>query len=394
MTEVIPINITSQELGERADRMTRASRFQPVDRVPVTHCLVVRYWLPRIGGSFREYFDDPEAMARLQILGQKWLLENVKNDMGFGPIYVDTQNAQEASALGCETEISESGNIWVHEGWVQTASDLRTLAKIDPLNTGLYARARNYLERMQALSDRYVVRFRDGVEIRPLDNPIITSATMGPFTLAAQLSGATDICMALYDRPEFARELLSIVSEKIIEMMQFAERIQGMDALWVADDYAANLSLGQFREFVLPCLLRIRGHFPRSRFIFHMCGKADHLLSTLTNELRIDEFSLFGYQSDKQLVQEVMGGRVLLVGNVSPINIAFGTPESVIEESLAALRVFGSGDGGFILSDGANVAPESPVENVNALWHAACIFPSNRKEKHSVSADETSDHKA
>lgn len=394
MTEVISIDITSQELKQRADRSARAARFEPVDRVPVTHCLVVRYWLPKIGGVFQEYFDDPEAMARFQILGQKWLLENVKNDMGFGPIYVDNQNAQEASALGCETEIGESGNIWVHEGWVQTETDLKKLAQIDPLTTGLYARAREYRERMLTLAARYVVRLKDGVEMRPLEQPIITSATMGPFTLAAQLAGATEICLALYDRPDFARELLTIVTEKIIVMMRFAQRLQGMDALWIADDYAANLSLDQFREFVLPCLLRIRGHFTHSRFIFHMCGKADHLLFSLADELGIDEFSLFGYQSNKRLVQEIMGGRILLVGNVNPMNIATGTPESVMRESLEALRVFGRGSGGFILSDGANIAPESPVENINAMWHAACKLGPNGQNKPGANGAEIPDFDA
>jgi uroporphyrinogen-III decarboxylase len=391
MPEVISINITSEELRQRGDRLARAARFEPVDRVPVIHCLVVRYWLPKIGGTFREYFDDPEAMARYQILGQKWLLENVKNDMGFGPIYVDTQNAQEASALGCETEIGESGNIWVHEGWVQTETDLKKLAQIDPLTTGLYAQAREYHERMQALAARYVVRLKDGIELRPLEQPTITAATMGPFTLAAQVAGATEICLALYDRPDFARELLAIVTEKIIVMMKFAQRLQGMDALWVADDYAANLSLGQFREFVSPCLQRIRQRFPHSRFIFHMCGKADHLLPTLANDLRIDEFSLFGYQSDKRLVQEIMGGRVLLVGNINPMNIAAGTPESVMQESLEALNVFGRGSGGFILSDGANIAPDSPVENINAMWHAACQFNSTGQNESGINPAEIRD---
>jgi uroporphyrinogen-III decarboxylase len=389
MTNVIPINITSAELQQRSERLARAARFEPVDRVPVIHCLVARYWLPKIGGQFSEYYSDPEAMARYQILGQKWLLENIRNDMGFGPIYVDTQNAQEASALGCETEIGESGNIWVHEGWVQTEKDLSRLGRIDPLTTGLYAHARQYLDRMRTMSDRYAVRFKDGTEIRPLERPTITSATMGPFTVAAQLAGATEICIALYDRPGFARQLLSIVTDKILEMMRFAQRIQGMDALWVADDYAANLSLGQFREFVLPCLLRIRRHFPHSRFIFHMCGKADHLLSTLADELHIDEFSLFGFQSDKRLVQETMGGRILLVGNISPMNIASGTPESVLQESLEALQAFGRGAGGFVLSDGANIAPESPVENVNALWRAACKFGPDKLREPGINSDKT-----
>jgi len=375
MANVIPIDITSEELEQRSRRVAQAKHFEPVDRVPVSLGLYVRYWLPKVGGSFEEYFSDPEAMLRGQLYGQKWVLENIQSDLGLGPIYIDFQNAQDASALGCETEVSEqNGQIWVHEGWVQTEADLQRLRRIDPVRTGLAAKAQEFAERIRALSDRYVVRLRDGVELRPAEKPLLTATTMGPFTVTAEVAGMVQLCTALIERPEYARELLSIVTEKIIQWMTFCQRVQGMDELWIADDYAGNLSPAQFREFVLPCLQRIRSHFPTLHFGFHMCGKVDHLLAILANELRIDEFALFGYQVDKRLVQELMGGRIVLVGNVSPTNIYSGTPETVMAESLEALRVFGRGRGGFILADGANIPPDSPVENINALYRATVQF--------------------
>jgi uroporphyrinogen decarboxylase len=234
---------------------------------------------------------------------------------------------------------------------------------------------------MKEIGDRYVVRLKDGTELHPAANPVITSATMGPFTVACEVAGMADVSLALYERPEWAAELLAVVTDKIIEWMSFVERVQGMSSLWVADDYAGNLSLHQFRQFVLPCLLRIRRAFPGRHFGFHMCGKVDHLLRCLADELGINEFALFGYQVDKQLVQEVMGGRVLLGGNVNPMNIYAGTPESVFEESMAALRVFGRGSGGFILSDGANIPPDSPVENINAMMRASRAFAAEMATK-------------
>jgi uroporphyrinogen decarboxylase len=379
MVNIIPIAITGDELRQRSERVARAAAFEPVDRVPISLCMVVRYWLPKVGGSFAEYFNDPEAMIRGQLYGTKWLLENVESDMGMPGVFVDFQNAQDASALGCETEVGEeSGQIWVHEGWVKTEADLDRLRRLNPTNTGLLAKARVYAERMKEIGDRYVVRLKDGTELHPAANPVITSATMGPFTVACEVAGMADVSLALYERPEWAAELLAVVTDKIIEWMSFVERVQGMSSLWVADDYAGNLSLHQFRQFVLPCLLRIRRAFPGRHFGFHMCGKVDHLLRCLADELGINEFALFGYQVDKQLVQEVMGGRVLLGGNVNPMNIYAGTPESVFEESIAALRVFGRGNGGFILSDGANVPPDSPVENINAMMRASRAFAAER----------------
>ncbi|MBI2942011.1 MAG: hypothetical protein HYY04_16395, partial [Chloroflexi bacterium] len=125
MSEVITIGITSDELSRRAERVARARSFQPVDRVPVLPGLYVRYWLPRIGVSFGEYFSDPEAMLRAQIHGQKWLLENVESDLVFNPIAPDFQNVREAGSLGCEIVAPADDLIWVHEGWVRTEADLR-----------------------------------------------------------------------------------------------------------------------------------------------------------------------------------------------------------------------------------------------------------------------------
>ncbi len=378
MINIIPIAITSDELHQRSERLARAKRFQAVDRVPVSLCIVARYWLPKIGISFSEYFSDPEAMIRSQLYGTKWLLENIESDMGVPNVFVDVQNALDASALGCETEIGE-GNIWVREGWVKTQADLDRLRRLDPTNTGLMAKSRAFVERMREIGDRYIVRLKDGTELRPAAQPLMTAATMGPFTVACEVAGMAEISLALHECPEWATELLSVVTDKIIEWMSFVERVQGMSELWIADDYAGNLSLRQFRQFVLLCLLRIRRAFPGRYFGFHMCGKVDHLLQCLADELRINEFALFGYQVNKQLVQEIMGGRVVLTGNINPMNIWLGTPESVFEEAMTALHIFGRGSGGFILADGANIPPDSPVENINALMRAARAFAAERE---------------
>ncbi len=374
MVDVIAINISSAELARRAERLARARRFQRVDRVPVYPNMYMRYWLPQIGGSYAEYFADPEVMLRSQIFGQKWILENVQSDRVFDAIYVDFQNAMDASCLGCDTVFGEDGLIWVREGWVRTKADVRKLKEIDPLKTNLGARALAYAERMCALADRYVVRLSDGAEFRPAEHPQLSFGTMGVFTTAAQLVGLAELCEALYLEPSFARELLSVVTEKTIDLLQFCRRAQGMGAFWLADDYAGNLSAQQFREFVLPCLRRIHAHFSDRPFKFHMCGKVDHLVRVLADELCIDEFSMFGYQLDKQLVQTMMGGRVVLMGNINPMNLYTGTLETVMQESLEGLGIFGKGEGGFILSDGANIAPGTPLENINAMWRAACEF--------------------
>ncbi len=68
-----------------------------------------------------------------------------------------------------------------------------------------------------------------------------------------------------------------------------------------------------------------------------------------------------------------MGKRVVLLGNVDPMLIRSGTPEQVrqatrrVIEKLAPLH-------GFIVQDGNNIPPGSPLENINAMMEAAEIY--------------------
>jgi uroporphyrinogen-III decarboxylase len=374
VVEIITIGISSDEIRQRTERVARARRFQTVDVVPAYPNLYVRYWLPKIGGSFAEYFTDAEAMLRYQILGQKWVLENVQSDLVFNPIAVDFQNAREAGTFGCEVKYPDDDIIWAGEGWLRGEDDLALLRQIDPISCGLQGKALQFAERMRSLADRYIVRFGDGVELKPAAQPLLPAGTMGPFTVAAQLMGMTDIYLDLYERPQFVQQVMGIVTDNIIAWLDYCRKVQPMAMLRLADDSAGNLSEKQFREFVLPHLQRIRDHFSGLHFWFHMCGAVDHLVTVLVNDLQIREFGMFGYELDKRRLQETAGGRVVLVGNVSPVNIHSGNVQTVMSEAAQALDVFGRGRGGFILSDGANIAPDSPVENVSALWQASRQF--------------------
>jgi uroporphyrinogen-III decarboxylase len=104
-----------------------------------------------------------------------------------------------------------------------------------------------------------------------------------------------------------------------------------------------------------------------------MCGQTNHLLEVFTEELKIDEFQGFSYMLDLDKVKGVMGGRVVLLGNVNPLTIARGTPEQVKTEARRVIEKLAPSHG-LILQDGNNIAPGSPLENINAMMAAAEEF--------------------
>jgi uroporphyrinogen-III decarboxylase len=227
---------------------------------------------------------------------------------------------------------------------------------------------------MIAIFERYPVRFQGGPVFYPGQNPALTLQSNGPFTIAADLMGEVEIFTALYNQPNFVHEILKIITEKILQWLAFCwDEMRIPDrAYGFADDLACTLSPNFYREFVLPYHKKIFSYYPEWKSL-HMCGKTDHLLKILADELAIDEFNAFGFQTNLNLVAEYMGGKVILIGNVNPLLIASGTPEQVRFETLQVIEKLARYKG-IMIMDGANIAPESPVKNINAMMETAQEF--------------------
>ena len=379
MSEIIEIGVPIEEIDARRERVRRTKKFESTDRVAVIPAINYRFLLPALGVRFEDYYGDPEVMLRSQILGQKWLLENVRTDQhaitgAWVGAWTDFQNTTEASALGCEVVFPPDDIPWVQGGWVKTDADLRRLERIDVIHEGLHGRSIEYRRAMMAVAEKYPVRFQGGPVLHPGARPVFTHTSHGPFTVAADLMGQTEMFAAIKERPEFVGELLHIVTGRIIEYLDFCWReleLPHRDFAWT-DDLAAYLSAETYREMVLPHEKRLRFHFD-GWTSFHMCGHTNHLLRIFADDLKIHEYQGFGWEVDLALVADVLGGRVVLDGNVSPILLLQGTPADVkaatrrVIERLGRLR-------GLIIQDGNNIAPGTPLENINAMHDAAVEY--------------------
>jgi uroporphyrinogen decarboxylase len=377
MADVIEIAVRVEEIESRRRRVASVKRFKTPDRVPVIPALGHRFLVPKVGVRFSDYYSDPETMLRTQILAQKWLLENVRTDAHVitGPwvgAWTDFQNTFEAGSLGVDIIFPENDIPWVGRGWVKDELDLRRLEAMDFVHSGLNARQIVYRQAMMAVAEKFPVRFQGGPVFFPGANPSLTHTSDGPFGVAGDLMGQTEIFLAVRERPDFVRELLRIVTDKLLEYLDFCwaeERLPvPKDFAWT-DDLAVSLSAETYREIVLPSELRLRLHFDGWASL-HMCGRSDHLLEIFRDDLAVHELQGFGYEVSLERVAAVMGGRVVLIGNVNPMLIHSGTPSEVREatrrviEKLAHRR-------GLIIQDGNNIPPGSPLENINAMMEAA-----------------------
>ncbi len=379
MSEVIESQVPIEEIAARAERIAKVKRFEIPDRIPVIPAINYRFLLPNIGVRFCDYYNDPEVMLRSQILGQKWLMENVKTDAyditgAWVGGWTDFQNTTEASALGCEVVFPDDDIPMVREeGWVRADADLKALEALDIVNGGLNGMQIAFRRRMMAVAEKYPVRFQGGPVFYPGANPALTHTSHGPFTVAADLMCPTQMFEAVLDRPNFARELMRIVTDKIIEWEEFCWAEEGLttrDFAWT-DDLSAYLSADTWEKMVLPFNRRRRDHFEWASL--HMCGQTTHLLSLFANQLQINELQGFGWQVNLDRVAQVMGGKVVLLGNVSPLLIASGTPDEVKAATRRVIEKLGPCRG-LIIQDGNNISRESPIENINAMYEAAVEY--------------------
>ncbi len=375
--KVIEIAVPIEEIDRRKARVLATKRFEPTDHVPVIPALAHRFLVPMVGTSFRDYYSNPETMLRTQILAQKWLMENVRTDAyaitgAWVGAWTDFQNAFEAGSLGCDVIFPEDDIPWVGKSWVKTQHDLRALEQIDYIHNGINARQLAYRKAMIALAEKYPVRFQGGPIFYPGANPALTHTSDGPFGVAGDLMGQTELFEAVCPAPDFVCELLRIITDKMLAYLDFCweeERLpHPRDFAWT-DDLAVSLSERQFHEVVLPSEKRLRFHFDGWASL-HMCGKSDHLLKTFRDDLKIHELQGFGFQVDLDTIGAELGGRVVLIGNVNPMLIHSGTPEQVRHVTRQVIQKLGYYHG-LIIQDGNNIPPGSPIENINAMMQAA-----------------------
>lgn len=388
--QTIEIHIDYKELEERKQRCDMQRSFQKPDRVPVVPLVDTWYWLRHTGVTYEEYFSSPQAMLETQLKGMKWFYENVKSDHHQIAITPAFCYVAEAETFGCEVEYRKNDIPWVKKHCINNEEDLDRLEKVDVVHAGAHGREVKFREGMMKIAGNYKIRFADGKEMGIEDkiklglynysysygNPGIGVAggTIGVMLNANDIRGMENIMMDMLMQPEFAHRLLSILTDKIIEWVAYTKQVCGDngEGVFIGDDGAANLSPELYETFLLPYQKKIQAHFG-GYTTFHGDALAHHVFPYLANELKINDFSGFSYLDDPELVGKYFGGKTVLCGNVDPMSMESGTPESVMALAKKAIENY-AGYGGFFLKDGDNITPNTPLENVNALYEAAVKY--------------------
>jgi uroporphyrinogen-III decarboxylase len=197
--------------------------------------------------------------------------------------------------------------------------------------------------------------------------------TDGPVTVACNLFGASFVCEAMLEEPERLRKLLEFITEATIRRLtawfkRMNQRLP-MRMFHYADDSIALISRETYIEHVLPHHRRLCEAMgtPGAPRRIHLCGNATHLFKTLRDELNIQGFDT-GFPVDFAALRKELGPDVLIQGGPHVELLLRGTTEDVARETH---RIMTSGilEGRrFILREGNNLAPGTPLENTEAMY--------------------------
>ena len=369
----IKINLPLRELDRRRARVAAAYRLERVRPTPVLPCFLPRFWLHALGVRHGDYFRSAELMLRTQLQAKKWILENMRMDFSDLTLCPDMCHHDEAWGLGCDVVWEDDLHPWIRTHPVSDERGLQALRQVDVADNRAMDFLRQRFAEMIELAEEYRLCFADGETIDAVELVTMPAVTTGIFTLATDLRGP-EIYLDVKLRPDFVRELLTAVTDEVIDRLEYIRGSYGLNSegVFICDDSAALLSPDDYREILLPFNLRYKQHFG-GRCTVHCDGRADHLLPIYRDELGIDCFWSFGYETDKIKTAEALGGRATLVGNINPMNILNGTPQTVVEETLEALDAFAP-CGGYIVMDGSNIPPGAPLANINSMAEASSLY--------------------
>jgi len=352
-------------------------------RTPVILGTNTRYFLlnPRTnisGLQFEQYTQDPDTMFDTVLGFQRWSRFNLLQDQELGMpdawnIGVDFQNYYDAAWFGCPVEFM-NGEVPDTRPIFEACPE-RVMEKgiPDPFG-GIMDKALRYYEHFK---ERAAKETFLGAPIN-VGYPGCGMGTDGVLTTSCSLFGATFVCSTMASDPDRMKVLFDFVNESLIAKMTAWRKLAGVpipqDGFGSADDSVALISKSMYREQILPHHKKLYNTFgssaPRG---IHLCGNATRHFVTLRDELNIMNFDT-GFPVDFGKLRQEVGPNVRINGGPH-VELLRSQPPDIVRAESKRILESGIREGGeFVLREGNNLAPGTPLENTEAMYQAAHDF--------------------
>jgi uroporphyrinogen decarboxylase len=329
------------------ERISAALKFETPDRVPV---------IPQIFGlagviagvPLHEYIQDGYLLAECQI--------KAIEKYGYDAVFSVMDTSVEAEAAGAVLEYRRDMYPVIQTYAIPDKCSIDNLVLPDPNKAGRMP------EMLRALK---ILR-------RELGNEhLVVGCVMGPLTLATQLLGMEKALYLAIDEPAVFIKLMDFCTEIAIGFG--IAQIQAGAHLPVVFDPSASPAVVPpqfFKEIELPQLQKIFKTFAEagsSANWLHIAGPTNSILP-LYSGIGVDVANFDYYVTPQQAVDKLPN--TCLDGNIKPLSFIEDSPEEITAKAYELLNFFAP-RGGFILSSGCEISPQSRPDNIAALVEAA-----------------------
>ena len=337
------------------------------------------------GHTFQEYFEDPLVQIQTQLEYQDYRQHNWVCDRPMGlpedgwNLIVDFQNSYDAGWFGCE--------IVYMPGYVpdtlpilaQHKEKLYDLPETLPIDNGLIGRGIAFREAMQEYCKNNTYK---GLPIKP-PGRYLGEATDGVLDLAYKLRGAENILIDMYEDKKYYHDLMEYITRNLINRMRSLRKMRWagdpqaddfgkmkLPGFAFAEDALVLISFETYIEYVYPYHRRIIDEFSDGSGIsMHLCGAGMQHFKGLNKHLGIVSFDT-GFPIDFGIMRQQVGPDVEISGGPTVMLVKDGTPCAITEEVKRILSTGVTEGGKFIMTAANNLAPQTPVENIAAMYEA------------------------
>lgn len=216
---------------------------------------------------------------------------------------------------------------------------------------------------------------------RRLEGYAITAHGPGVFQRVTWLRRMDKVLLDMVLQPEMAVALMARLTEfHEAYYSRFLEAGEGrIDILYVTDDYGSQkgllMSPALWRQFIAPNLKRLVdvAHRYGARFMLHSCGGVRQLIPDLI-AVGVDALDPIQTQAAGMNPDELkaeFGEQLTFHGAIdTQTTLPFGSASDVRREVEQRIEVMGKG-GGYILAPTHNIQPDTPLENILAMYRTA-----------------------
>ena len=339
-------------------RVHAALRREPVDRIPIF------MWF---------HPDTAIRLAKLLEIPINYLPEAMGDDVR--QTWVGNNYAMEGIVHqhDGETHVDEWGIEWIKQGpfnQIKTYPLLNATAekilqykfpfdKIDLLLKNM--------EPVMAQSEKYFI----GCDVSPC-----------LFEMICRLRGMENAILDLADNQKITNELLKRSAKFAIDLSERACARFELDWLWTGDDVGGHLAMIMspqcWRDMIRPHLQKIFnvGKSKGLCVAYHSCGAIRPIIPDLI-EMELDVLNPIQCNCpgmDPIELKKDFGKRLSFMGGVDTMDLLpNGTVEDVRRETAKLIEGMTTDGGGFILAASHTVPPETPLDNIFAMYDVAGV---------------------